>query len=62
MPSDAVTQYKKNITATALQENANGKKANNAMACTVVRTAVAIGLNLIWYFSVESLVMEKLSE
>jgi hypothetical protein len=60
MPSDAVSQYRKNITATALQENANGKKASNAIRCTETRTAVAIGLNLSWYFSVDSLVMERL--
>ena len=62
MPREAVIQYKKNITATALQENANGKKASNDIRCTMVRTAVAIGLNLSLYFSVESLVMEKLPE
>tara|TARA_B100000530_G_C15608051_1_gene349190 strand:+ start:143 stop:259 length:117 start_codon:yes stop_codon:yes gene_type:complete len=35
----------KNIKATALHENANGKKANNAIPCIRIKWVRAIGLN-----------------
>ena len=46
MPIEAVSQCKKSINATALQEKAKGKKANKAPRCRKIKKPVIPLLNM----------------